>query len=215
VSAAIKVRFRTATHRNERNPMLVTPTSITLREELPMLRTVTVLLVAMAAAAPAAFAADPPSTAAASPTMPVSTDQFLMQAAAGNQFEIDSSKLAISKTKSEQVKAFANQMVTDHGQAAGKMKQAVTDAKAKAPADKLDAKHQAIVDDLKKRDSTAFDKAYVDAQMQAHVETVALFESYAKRGDNARIKAFATEMLPTLRTHLDHVKKLKSSMGTT
>ena len=179
-----------------------------------MLRPVTVLFLAMATVAPAALAADPPSTAAAGTAVPApSTDEFLTKAAAGNRFEIDSSKLAMSKTKSETVKAFANEMVADHGKAATKMKQAVTDAKAKAPADSLDAKHQAIYDELKKKDGVAFDKAYVDAQMQGHVDTVALFESYASNGDNPRIKAFANDLLPTLRTHLDHVKKLQAAMA--
>jgi putative membrane protein len=177
-----------------------------------MLRPFALMLIAIAAAAPAAFAADPPSTAAATaPAM--SADEFLMKTAAGNKFEIDSSKLAISKSKSETVKAFANEMVKDHGQAAVKMKQAVTDAKAKAPPDSLDAKHQAIYDDLKKKEGVAFDKAYIDAQAQGHVETVAMFESYAKNGDNPRIKAFANDLLPTLRSHLDHVKKLQTSLG--
>jgi putative membrane protein len=170
------------------------------------------MIVAMTAIAPVAFAADPPSTAAASPAVPaMSTDEFLAKLAAGNKFEIDSSKLAISKSKSETVKAFANQMVTDHGQAAVKMKQAVTDAKVKAPPDQLDAKHQAIYDDLKKKEGAALDQAYVDAQMKGHVETVAMVEAYAKGGDNARIKAFANDILPTLRSHLDHVKKLQTT----
>jgi putative membrane protein len=176
-----------------------------------MLRPLTLMLVAMAAAAPVAFAADPPSTAAATTTQAPATDEFLTKLAAGNKFEIDSSKLAISKSKSETVKAFANQMVADHGQAAVKMKKAVTDAKAKAPPDSLDAKHQAIYDDLKKKDGAAFDQAYVEAQMKGHVETVAMVEAYAKSGDNARIKAFASDILPTLRTHLDNVKKLHAA----
>jgi putative membrane protein len=172
------------------------------------------MLVALAASAPVAFAADPPKTAAAGPAMQApSTDEFLSKTAIGNKFEIDSSKLALSKSTSETVKAFANQMVKDHGQAAVKMKQAVTDAKTKAPADSLDAKHQAIYDELKKKDGPGFDKTYVDAQMQGHVETVAMFEAYAKNGDNPRIKAFASDLLPTLRTHLDHVKKLQAGMS--
>ena len=171
-----------------------------------------VLVVAGTAVALPALAADPPSTAAAPAAKPLATDEFLTKLAAGNKFEIDSSKLAISKTKSETVKAFANTMVTDHGQAGVKMKQAVTDAKAKMPPDGLDAKHQAIYDDLKKKDGPAFDHAYVDAQAKGHVETVAMVEAYAKGGDNARIKAFANEILPTLKTHLDNVKKLQAGL---
>ena len=182
-----------------------------------MVRSVLFVAVALTAAAPAAFAADPPSTAAApgvtAPAM--SSDEFLSKLAVGNKFEIDSSKLAISTTHSEQVKAFATQMVNDHGQAAVKMKQAVTDAKVKAPADSLDAKHQAILDDLKAKKAAAFDKTYVDAQLQGHIDTVALVEAYAQTGDNARLKAFASDLLPTLRGHLDHVRKLKTTMGMT
>jgi putative membrane protein len=179
-----------------------------------MLRPLTLVLVTLAAAAPAALAADPPSTAAASTAVQApATDEFLTKLAAGNKFEIDSSKLALNKSKSETVKAFANEMVKDHGQAATKMKQAVTDAKAKAPPDQLDARHQAIYDDVKKKEGAAFDQAYVEAQAKGHAETVAMVEAYAKGGDNARIKAFANDILPTLKTHLDKVKKLQASMG--
>ena len=134
---------------------------------------------------------------------------FEASVAAGNQFEIDSSKLALSRTRSDAVKAFAQRMVDDHTAAGTKFKQAVSEAKLPAPPDKLDAKHQAILDALKSKDSGAFDKAYVDAQYEAHVETVDLVKAYAQGGDNARLKAFAREVLPTLQSHLDHVSRMR------
>jgi putative membrane protein len=162
------------------------------------------------AGAPASYAADPPAkTAAALATTAPSTSTFLTNTAVGNLFEIDSSKLALSKSQSERVKAFANMMVSDHTAAGGKFKQAVTEAKLSPPPEKLDAKHQALLDELKTKTGAAFDKAYVDAQYAGHVETVAMFEAYAKGGDNARMKQFATDLLPTLKTHLEHVSKLR------
>ena len=162
------------------------------------------------ASAPAAFAADPPAKQAAAPAMATpSTSTFLTNTAVANLFEIESSKAALAKTKNDKVKAFANLMVTDHTGAGTKFKQAVTDAKLTPPAEKLDAKHQALLDDMKKKDGAAFDSAYVKAQHDGHVETVAMFEAYAKGGDNARMKQFASEMLPTLKAHLDQVSKLK------
>jgi putative membrane protein len=162
------------------------------------------------ASAPGAFAADPPAKQAAAPAMATpSTSTFLTNTAVANLFEIDSSKVALAKTKNDKIKAFANLMVTDHTGAGTKFKQAVTDAKLTPPAEKLDAKHQALLDDLKKKDGAAFDTAYVKAQHDGHVETVAMFEAYAKGGDNARMKQFANEMLPTLKAHLDQVSKLK------
>ena len=160
--------------------------------------------------APAAFAADPPTKQAAAPTMATpSTSTFLTNTAVANLFEIESSKAALAKTKNDKIKAFANLMVTDHTGAGTKFKQAVTDAKLTPPAEKLNAKHQALLDDLKKKEGAAFDTAYVKAQHDGHVETVAMFEAYAKGGDNVRMKQFANEMLPTLKTHLDQVSKLK------
>ena len=162
------------------------------------------------ASAPAAFAADPPAKQAAAPAMATpSTSTFLTNTAVANLFEIESSKVALAKTKNDKIKAFANLMVTDHTGAGTKFKQAVTDAKLTPPAEKLDAKHQALLEDLKKKDGATFDTAYVKAQHDGHVETVAMFEAYAKGGDNARMKQFANEMLPTLKTHLDQVSKLK------
>lgn len=106
-------------------------------------------------------------------------------------------------------------MVNDHGQAAVTMKQAVTDANAQAPSDSLDANHQAILDDLNKKAATAFGKAYVDAQLQGHIDAVGLVDAYAQAGDNPRLKQLASDLLPTLRGHLDHVKKLKDTRGMT
>jgi putative membrane protein len=177
-----------------------------------MMRTVVwVLATTLAlAAAPAIFAADPPARQGTVPAMATpSTSTFLTNTAVANLFEIESSKVALTKTKADKVKSFANQMVTDHTQAGTKFKQAVSDAKLTPPAEKLDAKHQALLDDLKKKDGTAFDAAYIKAQYDGHVETVAMFEAYAKGGDNARMKQFANEMLPTLKMHLDQVSKLR------
>ena len=36
-----------------------------------------------------------------------------------------------------------------------------------------------------------------------------LFDAYARSGDNARIKQFAAEMLPTLKQHLQHVTSMQ------
>ena len=168
------------------------------------------LLIALGVASAAAFAADPPANTAARPaTAAPSTDVFLTKTAGGNLFEIESSKLALTKTKTAPVRTFANEMVRDHIEAGAKFKQAVADAKLTPPSEALDAQHQTAINDLKGKDGSAFDKAYIDDQYRAHVQTVDMFQAYADGGDNARIKQFAQQMLPTLKTHLGHVTKLR------
>ena len=51
-----------------------------------------------------------------------------------------------------------------------------------------------------------FDRAYHAAQLTAHNEAVALFERASKNLDNAELKNFATETLPTLKDHHKMVK---------
>jgi putative membrane protein len=154
-----------------------------------------------------AFAADPSTKQATSPVTPTAT--FVASAAFGNMFEIESSKLALDRSKAERVNAFAQRMRDDHSAAAVKFKEAVLEAKLTMPPDKLDARRQAIMDDLAGKQGTDFDKAYIEAQYKAHVETVELFKGYAQAGEDTKMRAFAAEQLPTLQAHLDHVTRMR------
>lgn len=160
--------------------------------------------------APATMAADAAAAQQSAPRPAATpTPGFLTAVAAGNEFEIDSSKLALTRTKSDIVRRFAQRMVEDHTDAASKFKKAVAEAKLTSPPEKVDARHQTMLDGLKAANETSFDKLYVDAQHKAHVETVDLFKAYAENGDNARMKQFANELLPTLQAHLDHAGKMR------
>jgi putative membrane protein len=133
---------------------------------------------------------------------------FAAAVASANQFGIDSSKMALSRSNSKSVKAFAQRVIDDHRVADGKFKHALAEAKLPPPA-KVADEHRAVLADLKSKKAAAFDKAYIEAQYTAHVETVALFKAYAEGGDNARLQFFAQEMLPTLQSHLDQVGKMR------
>jgi len=115
-----------------------------------MIRSLACIVLVTGLATSVAFAADPPATASAPAGTVANTDTFLKQAAVGNQFEIDSSKLALSKSNSADVKAFATQMVNDHGAAGMAFKKAVSDAKLKQPSTS-DDKHDALLKDLPPR----------------------------------------------------------------
>jgi putative membrane protein len=173
-----------------------------------MIRLVACLFLACGFVSTTAFATDPSTAAAAAGTVPA-TGTFIAKTESGNLFEIDSSKLALRKSKSERVRTFANMVVTDHVAARAKLGRAASDAGMTAPPEALDARQAALLNGLKTEDGESFDKAYVDALYEAHVETTEMFEAYARHGDNARLKQFANEMLPTLQTHLDHAIKLR------
>ncbi|WP_246677074.1 MULTISPECIES: DUF4142 domain-containing protein [unclassified Mesorhizobium] len=134
---------------------------------------------------------------------------FVDKAAVGGMFEVESSKLAVDKAKDQKVKDFAQKMITDHGAANAKLQSIAGEQKLTVPSD-LDAAHKSDLDKLRNT-SDGFDAPYVQMQRSAHADAVNLFQSYAKDGDNASLKAFATETLPTLKMHQQMVDKLASS----
>lgn len=161
-----------------------------------------------------AIAQDDNQNAEAMQTMQVtSAEQFIMMAAMGDRFEIESSELAVENAQSDDVKAFAQQMITDHTANTQKLMQTVegNGGEMTAP-ESLDEQHQAMLDKVEDASGENFDAAYIDAQVMAHQQSVALFSSYAENGDNETLKAFAAQQLPVLQMHYDMVQKMDQSM---
>ena len=157
---------------------------------------------------PQAWAADP-SSAALRPMPAPNTDTFLAKTIAANTFEIESSKLAVAKTHSDAVRAFASRMIKDHVRLGTEFEQAVSDAGLKLPPARMDSQGRFTCDDLRSKLAADLDKEYVQAQYNGHAETVAMFRAYANSGEDARLKRFAAETLPILEAHLAEVKKLR------
>lgn len=134
---------------------------------------------------------------------------FVNKAANGGMFEVESSKVAQDKLSDQSVKDFAQQMIADHGAANAKLESIAGEQKLKIPSE-LDAQHKAELDKLQQAEAP-LDQPYVEAQRTAHTDAVSLFEAYAKDGDNATLKSFAQETLPTLKMHKDMIDKIASS----
>jgi len=73
----------------------------------------------------------------------------------------------------------------------------------------LDAEHQKMLDDLKMKNGKEFDQSYDEIQVKAHQDAVALFNVYAKSGDDPELKKWAAKTLPNLQRHLTMAQKLK------
>ena len=112
----------------------------------------------------------------------MSTD-FVKNASIGNEFEIESSQLALTKSQSQPVKDFAQQMIDDHGKA-GQTLMATLPKSSVSPdvaTKTLDSKHQHMLDKLNGLSGADFDKKYISEQTDAHKETISLFQKYAKK----------------------------------
>ncbi|MEB0261140.1 MULTISPECIES: DUF4142 domain-containing protein [unclassified Mucilaginibacter] len=64
-----------------------------------------------------------------------------------------------------------------------------------------------IQSDLNLKDATdSFNQMYVHAMVVNNRNTVQTFENYATTGKDANMKAFAKQMLPILKHHLEGIK---------
>jgi putative membrane protein len=133
-----------------------------------------------------------------------------------NQVDIDAGKLAVSRSTSDEVKAFARLMVTDH---TGVNKSA-TDLAAKlkvTPQDNptsqsLKADGEKNLAHLKTLKGTAFDKAYIDNEVAYHQQVVDAIDKTLIPGvTNEELKALLVKVRPAFVAHLEHAKRLQAS----
>jgi len=131
---------------------------------------------------------------------PFSDTEFVRMAAVGGIFEVESSKLAKAQATNDLVKKFADRMVKDHTKANKELVAVAKGMQLQTP-EKMDEKHQKMVDALGGVSGAEFDTAYINAQVKAHDKTVALFKRAARDAKNPELKEFATKTLPVLEEH--------------
>jgi putative membrane protein len=126
---------------------------------------------------------------------------FVKEAAQGGLLEVELGKIAQTKASDDKVKEFGKKMEQDHGKANQDLTKLAAD-KGVQIANELDSKHKSTVTKLEKLSGAKFDKAYMDAMVSDHKTDVKKFTSESEKGKDADVKKFATDTLPTLKSHL-------------
>ena len=135
------------------------------------------------------------------------TKKFADNAAMTDIFEIKAGELAQQKAPDSAYKDFARMTIEDHGKTTDQLKGMAPKIGLELP-QQLDKTHQAAIDKLSAQSGAAFERAYKADQVRGHREAVAMFERYARSGDNPDLKKWASDTLPTLRKHLQHAEAL-------
>ncbi|MDB5423504.1 MAG: hypothetical protein JWQ29_920 [Phenylobacterium sp.] len=139
------------------------------------------------------------------------TGAFVSNASQSDMYEIEAGKIAQSRSKNADVKAFGKMMVTDHTAMSNEMKPLIA-AAGQTPADKLDERRQGFIDNLKQATDANFDKTYIDQQVAAHGEALTLMQGYAGDGADAGLKAGAAKAVPKIQAHLDKAKAIQATL---
>lgn len=131
---------------------------------------------------------------------------FLIMASIGNLQEVNAGKMAAEKAQNADVKAFGQMMVKDHGEAEQKLLALAKQRNIQLPSAAMDTPPQDL--NMKKLSGNDFDRKFLHAMASGHGSTVQMFQNYATTGKDPMVKAFAAQMLPTLKMHLESVKAL-------
>lgn len=142
------------------------------------------------------------------------TDQtFVTKAGSGNMAEVELGKLAQEKGTSDQVKSFAQRMVTDHTKANDELKTIAQNKNITLPSD-LDSHDKALRVRLSKLSGPQFDHAYIQAMVTDHRKVVNEFRHESQMGKDPEVKAFASKTLPTIEEHLKLAQDANKAVGT-
>jgi putative membrane protein len=170
-------------------------------------------LVTPAMAQSSDMASMPSSTMAnpgVSPLMGTSATDYVKMAADSDMFEIQSSKLALMRSKRDDVKSFAKQMIADHTMTSKALMAALKngDRSIARPSTKLSAENAAKIALLKKAPKANFDDMYLQQQVAAHQTAWALHKGYATDGTDASLKQVAMTAVPVIERHLTHAQQM-------
>ena len=151
--------------------------------------------------------------AGVSPLTGTSATDYVKLAADSDRFEIESSRIAAMKSKREDVKGFAKQMIQDHTTTTKSLMAALNNADRKiaTPSTTLSADKAAKIALLKKAPKASFDQIYLQQQLEAHQSAWALHKGYATEGTDAALKQVAATAVPVIEQHFGHVKALAGS----
>jgi putative membrane protein len=150
---------------------------------------------------------------------PVSDADVRMLMALINASEISVGRIAAQKGIVDDVRSFANDMVTDHAA----MQQAVgtdtaptagTTPAGRARADTLRRVSARQSDSLAALPrGAAFDRAYIDQQLAAHSTALDSLVRWGARSRDPRLKALVDAAVPKVQAHLDRARVVQASLG--
>lgn len=128
---------------------------------------------------------------------------YVRLAASSDAYEIESSRLALQRSRDPWTRAHAALMIRDHGYTSAQLASAAAEQGIVVPAGMMPMQ-AAMMRTLE--GSASFDATYRQQQIEAHRQALALHDRYARRGDRPALRGVAAVAVPIVRSHLDHLR---------
>lgn len=133
---------------------------------------------------------------------------YVMKAGASDLYEIQSSQLAASRARRPQVREFAQMLVADHNRSTQMVTAAARDDGVRPRPPMLEPAQRTMLRQLERARGAAFDRLYLNQQIPAHQQGLALHRSYARTGDGRALRRTAADIVPVVQGHLTRARQL-------
>jgi putative membrane protein len=137
---------------------------------------------------------------------------YVRMAASSDTYEKQSSQAVLAHASNPDVRNFAQMMITDHANTSAQVMAAAKDASIGKPGGPL-PKHAMMLKALREMPHDKMERGYVDQQVLAHEDALALHQGYAAQGDNPGLKAVAASAVPIIERHLAEIRRIQTAMG--
>lgn len=139
------------------------------------------------------------------------SSKFLIKAVQDGAAEIQICELALKQADSADVKKFAQDMITQHGQIDREAAGVAAQKNIALPAE-VSAKQKATFEEMKKLSGKSFDKKFMEHNVSDHENDVKDYKEQMEQGTDADIRAFAEKTLTTLQTHLGYSTEINNKV---
>ncbi len=143
-------------------------------------------------------------------TSEVSDIGFATSAAMDDTYAIAASRMALERSQSERVKRFAQETIDSHRKELFALRGAVPPNISMSLPTDLDIQHAKMLEDLKRATDEDFDNLYLAQQWDTLQAAEGRLKNYVQYGDEAMLKRFVQDSLPTIERHLDRLADLTS-----
>ena len=137
--------------------------------------------------------------------------KFLQDTAMDNPFEIQASQLAAQKANSQEVKDFAQKLVTDHTRLSSELS-SLASTKGVNLSSSMEKKDRKELDELNKHSGKKFDHEYVKEMVKNHKEDIRDFKAEAKDAKDPDVKNWASNHVSALEQHLTMAQDLEKKV---
>jgi len=141
------------------------------------------------------------------------TRNYVAAAGQSDAFEMLEANTALAQSKDPKVRAFAQQMLHDHGQLSQSLSKAAASAGVAPPPTGVGADQAPLLAALQGLHGAEFDRAYWQHQALAHRSALTATQGYAANGDSAPVRQAATAAVPVITAHLAMAEQMQAQSG--